>query len=217
MLGRMKRIDMTGKTFGRLTVTAYDSTSDSGRVNWRCRCECGNEAIVVGQNLRNGNTLSCGCLLHRRGLEHPNATHAHSGTGGRRTPEYRAWSNMMTRCYNAKNKSYADYGGRGITVCERWRESFVAFLADVGRKPSGTTLDRIDNDGNYEPGNVRWASYFVQARNRRDTRLSMESAAAVEAALRSGVPQRRLAREYKVARVSIRIIHRRMRGRHGSQ
>lgn len=213
-VAHMKRIDLAGQVFGKLTVLGYASTSARGRARWRCRCECGQETEAEGANLRNGNTRSCGCSWRRRGLEHPNSTHAEAGKFT--TPEYRAWVNMMTRCYNVKNKSYSDYGGRGVVVCDRWRDSYEAFLSDVGRRPGPrSTLDRIDNEGNYEPGNVRWASYFTQARNRRSTRLSVDDAAAIAGALGAGASQRGLAKQYGVNRGAIQGIWRRIRGTNG--
>lgn len=207
---RMQAVDRTGHFFGKLIVTERAGSDRRGRATWWCQCECGTVVVVSASNLRSGNTTSCGCSHRRCGADHPNSTHLKT-----RTPEYRAWGNMLTRCTNPRNKSYHDYGGRGITVCERWRNSFEAFLADVGERPPGTTLDRKNNDGNYEPGNCRWVPYLVQARNRRNTKLSIEVAAQVESELRSGVPRRTLARRLGVSRSVIQCIWKRVRGTNG--
>jgi hypothetical protein len=203
----MQAKDITGNIYGNLTAIARVGSNARGQAMWRCRCACGGESIVIALNLRSGNTTTCGCSHRRRGADHPNSTHLR-----KHTPEYRAWSNMLTRCTNPRNKSYANYGARGITVCDRWRHSFEAFLADVGERPDGTTLDRINNDGNYEPGNVRWASYFMQSRNRRSTKLTVDDANRIALDLRAGIPQRVLARRHGVSRGAIQGIWKRARG-----
>jgi hypothetical protein len=124
--------------------------------------------IKAGSALRSGNTKSCGCLRRELGRAHGIASKRHGeGASGRETPEYRAWAAMLCRCRNPRHKSYADYGGRGVTVCERWR-AYENFLADMGRRPDRFhSLDRINNAGNYEPGNCRWATWEEQNTNRR--------------------------------------------------
>ena len=152
---------MLGKVFGRWTVVSY-----AGKAHWNCRCECGGEGRVHGHYLRRGASRSCGCLqkelLVKRAKTH----------GGKRRSEYKIWDGMKQRCLNPNHTYYSEYGGRGITICERWRKSFVEFLNDVGPRPSRKhTLDRKDNDGNYEPGNVRWATRIEQENNKRSNRL----------------------------------------------
>jgi hypothetical protein len=162
------RRDIIGQRFGRLI--ARELVGKRGRsVLWRCECECGRFVDVVRGNLMSGNTRSCGCMIVKRTIER-STTHGDSSRSNR-SPEYVAWSSMIQRCACSKNAlTWKNYGGRGIRVCSRWRESFANFLADVGRRPSAKhSLDRIDVNGNYEPGNVRWATRSQQQRNKRST------------------------------------------------
>lgn len=159
-----KRIkDMTGQRFGRLTVVGYVGKVAGNKAAWLCQCDCGRSITVVGESLRRGHTTTCGCL---RNWPKPKEHH-----GKAHSPEYAVWSHMIQRCTNPARSGYHLYGGRGIKVCQRWRDSFVAFLEDVGPRPSlNHTLDRIDNDGNYEPGNCRWVTADVQSSNTRRNR-----------------------------------------------
>ena len=159
----MLKIDLIGKVFDRNTVIDERGRDRFGQVLWLCQCSCGNEHLVTGGRLRRGESKSCGCLRHEGGpLRHGDSAR------GRLTPEYRTWSNMIDRCERPGNKSYKDYGGRGIAVCARWRGDFALFLADMGRKPSALhSIDRIRNDEGYGPGNCRWATRQEQNRNKR--------------------------------------------------
>lgn len=150
-----------GVRFGRLVVTSKSSKSSSGKQRFLCTCDCGKDLVVVSNSLVTGRTKSCGCLSKETSLT-VNKTHGKSQTG-----TYRIWSGMISRCHNEKNKSYAKYGAKGISVCAQWRSSFEDFLASVGERPSpNLSLDRHPNNkGNYEPGNVRWATAKEQARN----------------------------------------------------
>lgn len=155
-----------GERFGRLIVVGPAPMRPNHSVYVTCRCDCGTTKEVRAWNLRRGMTTSCGCLSSRR-RPPVYITHGDSRPG-RTAPEYAAWRGLINRCTNARDRKWALYGGRGITVCARWRHSYEAFLADVGRRPGpGHSIDRIDPDGHYEPGNVRWADIYTQNRNRR--------------------------------------------------
>lgn len=155
-------IVLTGRAFGRYQVVGYAGKSGKNH-QWHCRCDCGTDKVVQGVNLTGGRVVSCGCY-HSEELAGRQRLHGHK-TRGKVSPEYRAWCLMRERCSNPKGPHYHRYGGRGITVCERWG-SFENFLADMGERPSPKhSLDRVDFDGNYEPGNCRWATVEEQANN----------------------------------------------------
>lgn len=156
--------DLTGEVFGRLTVVEYAHTSE--KYYWVCRCECGKQTLVYSSNLLSGRTQSCGCLGSESSRERF-TTHGHS-IGGEQTPTYKTWAHMLGRCENPGDHAYARYGGRGIRVCTEWHE-FENFLRDMGEKPEGLTLDRIDNDSDYYLKNCHWATYTEQNRNRRNS------------------------------------------------
>lgn len=156
--------DIKGQRFGKLVVLSYVGQNKFRKAEWRCQCDCGKTTVTTGGGLRSGNTTSCGCYQREA-----NKTHGESRVNSK---EYKAWGEMLSRCRNSNGKAYHNYGGRGIKVCTRWL-LFVNFLADMGRKPTPQhSLDRYpNNNGNYEPGNCRWATKKQQDTNRRQTRL----------------------------------------------
>ncbi len=155
-------IDMTGRRFGRLVVL-HTEGKYRAEFCWRVRCDCGTEKRVLGTSLRAGRIKSCGCAIAEI-LKAANTTH-----GMRNAPEYNIWAKMRERCTKASYQDFQNYGGRGIAICERWQQ-FANFYADMGPRPSAAhTLDRIDVNGDYAPGNCRWATRAQQARNKRGT------------------------------------------------
>lgn len=150
---------LEGQRFGRLTVLELAPSDKFGKARWKCRCDCGTECIKPARPLIAGESKSCGCL-HQESVRRPRSH------GYARTPVYRVWSAMKGRCENPSDTGYKNYGGRGIKVCTRW-QSFENFLADMGEPPPGYTIDRRDNNGDYAPGNCRWATQKQQMRNTR--------------------------------------------------
>jgi hypothetical protein len=166
-----KFLDLTGRRFGRLVTVGHEwEVVDSGRrrlTRWKCVCDCGTERSIRQRSLIAGITLSCGCFGHEQRIK---GIKAHAPHGKTNTRAHKAWMEMNRRCHDPKRKAYPDYGGRGISICERWKD-FRNFLEDMGECPDGLTLDRKDTNGNYEPENCRWVTYKVQNNNRRSNRL----------------------------------------------
>lgn len=163
-----KFVDRSGMRFGRLVVIGRvdaGPASKGSRVKWRCICDCGTEKVTTGHSLACGDATSCGCL-QREIIGAQRRTH-----GLTRTPAYRSWRAAKERCHNPKSSAYSSYGAKGIFMCDRWRNSFEAFLEDMGERPEGMTIDRLDQCKGYEPGNCRWATNEEQHLTRGSTRL----------------------------------------------
>jgi hypothetical protein len=203
---RGKFIDLTGQKTGLLTARKRVDSDKHGKVKWECLCDCGNTVDVIASRFNTGKTRSCGCLRVLRTIQrcttHGDANHHH------RTAEYRAWLGMKARCFKPTTTEYHRYGGRGITVCERWKTSFKSFLQDLGRKPSKRhSLDRFDNDGDYEPGNCRWATRKQQNKNKTfgygNCKLTDIQVRQIRAILASGQRQSSIALRFKICETTI--------------
>lgn len=176
------RNDLTGERFGRLTVQRFSHARRTNSI-WECRCDCGATRLVLGFELKNGKVSGC----HRSRRPLPSKRLA----GQSSHPLYPLWRGIHQRCADAFHKDFPLYGGRGIQVCERWND-LAAFVADMGPRPDGASIDRIDNDGHYEPSNCRWADRWTQARNTRGNKrltISGETLCVAEWSERSGIPR----------------------------
>jgi hypothetical protein len=201
-------IDLTECRFEHLYVLRIGGRNKHGNIYWRCLCDCGRLLNVDGNHLRSGVLKSCGC--YKKGFEYKERQRLGAQKHGEskpRTAEYRVWKGMHDRCECPSDKSFGNYGGRGIKVCLRWR-NYENFLADMGRKPTKShTIERIDVNGNYEPRNCKWATAAEQGRNTRGTKLTMEKARQIRALWKQqALSQAQIGRQFGVCRESISHI-----------
>lgn len=192
-------INLTGRRFDRLLVEA-SAGRRAGLLVWQCSCDCGARLIVAAKSLLGGNTRSCGCLK-LEALRSRSTRHGHSKRR-LRTPTYHSWMAMMMRCRQPSAQNYQRYGGRGITVCERWL-SFENFLADMGERPPGMTLDRRDSSLGYEPGNVRWTTAVEQGRHTRRSVLTPDLVQEARGRREHGESASSIARRLAISRSTI--------------
>lgn len=185
--------DISNQRFGRLTAIKPTGEKRWRSSLWECLCECGNTHIVATNTLKSGLVRSCGCLLKDTARK----TSTRHGDFGSQT--YKSWDAMIQRCTNPKNKSFKNYGARGISVCEQWRK-YEQFRDDMGERPANTSLDRIDVNGNYTPENCRWASLKTQARNQRRPRLSFDQAEQIRQMSSQGDGPKVIAETLKITR-----------------
>ena len=185
--------NLVEQKFNKLLVISRAENTKQGRAQWNCKCDCGNSLIVRGSYLLNGHTQSCGCLRKEKSSE-LNTVH-----GKTNTKIHAVWKSMKQRCFDENIKNYEIYGGRGITVCDEWKHDFQSFYDYVSQLPhygeEGYSIDRINNNGNYEPGNVKWSTRKEQARNRRSCRYIYyegEFMTVAELSEKTGVPARKL-------------------------
>lgn len=165
----MSKVNLVGQKFGRLTVLKEAGRNKYLDVKWLSICVCGNEKISLGYQLTSGNTKSCGCLHLEQARIQGKILGLKTTHGMYGSREYRSWCALKQRCSNPKTENYKNYGGRGIRFCKRW-ETFENFYADMGKRPENTSIDRIDNDGNYEPGNCKWSTIIEQNNNTSKTK-----------------------------------------------
>lgn len=204
--------DLSGQRFGRWTVLSRAQDYRRGIPQWLCRCDCGETGVVRAGILKAGTSRSCGCFNRddkRRICLARNTTHGMS-----KSPTHRAWVSMIARCHSPGASGFHKYGARGVTVCDRWRGSFEAFLADMGKCPPGMTLDRIDNAIGYAPGNCRWATQREQQNNRTNNRritLGDTTLTLAQWSERVGVGRhtidRRLSRGWPIEKALSPVVH----------
>jgi hypothetical protein len=203
-----RRVDLVGRRFERLVVVEFAGRTAARASKYRCACDCGRTSIVLSHKLVSGHTRSCGCLAADALALAGKRRRRHGHSSGN-SPTYRSWTSMIRRCTAPLDKMYPAYGARGITVCERWRV-FENFLADMGERPAGTSIDRFPNgNGGYEPGNCRWGTTHEQAQNSRIAKLSSEIVRSIRSKRASGISATEIANELGVSAATVyRVVRR---------
>ena len=197
-----KFIDETGNRFGRLVVL-YRVKNRRTSAYWQCQCDCGRNTETSGSHLRTGHSTSCGCIAFEK-MKVATTTH-----GLTKMPIYKVWKEMRARCNRQSHARFNSYGGRGIVVCAKWNMSFEAFLKDVGGDyKSNLQLDRINNNGNYEPGNTRWVDAKTNVRNSRTIKIDAQDAGAIKSMLVFGSTQSEIARDFGISKDIVSAIKR---------
>jgi hypothetical protein len=191
-------LKLEGKRFGGFVIVERQG-SRNGRSLWLVQCDCGARKLM--NFLPRDNVRSCGCRIHTGPTR---LTHGHSHHS-RRSPTYQSWMSMVQRCTNPARGNFKNYGGRGIVICERWR-TFENFLADMGERPLGTTLDRVDVNGNYEPSNCRWVNAAAQSRNKRHAKLEPHEPAQIRWLRSSGYPRSSIAAMFEISESMVRAV-----------
>lgn len=197
------RIDMAGQVFGQLTCLAFSHIDSKKNAHWIFKCSCGVEKPINGYDVRAGKIISCG---HLKLAALSSLTHGHAKRD-EKSPTYNCWRNIQTRCYDEGYSGYSNYGGRGIEVCQAWRDSFEVFLADMGDRPSAShSIERNDTNGNYEPKNCRWATRAEQAQNTRSNVATWPTVVQLRARRADGATYQTLGREFGMSAGNARLI-----------
>lgn len=191
----MNTINVTGQRFGKLVVTGRSEKTSASGALWICNCDCGGKTVTTSLKLRKGHTSSCGCLRVR--ASQALITHGHAN----KTLTYRSWKEMRQRCLNPKSDKWQWYGGRGVKICEQWSD-YSVFLADMGERPAGMTIDRIDNNGDYEPSNCQWATQLEQTRKQEKNVLTEETARQLKSDRADGMTYQELGKKYGVSKTT---------------
>lgn len=192
-------INVVGQTFGSLTVARRSDRPYMGGVMWECQCECGGTTHTTSYKLKIGHTTSCGCKHAEKLKIGLHTTHGLARTHPR---EYKTWKEMRNRCHNSASDNYKWYGGRGIRICALWSD-FSVFFSDMGERPPNASIDRIDNDGNYEPANCRWLTHTEQVRKQARTKLTADLAESMRGDHANGMNYRALSAKYAVCYGSV--------------